>query len=106
MFLPSSQQHGVSRAFLQLADVGTACSASTDTGASLSAALGKLTVTCELSNSHCIRSATELSFMIQDFHYTYGAEFRFCTINRIPVFSKSIETGKAGTQLPGLLLDI
>lgn len=40
MFLHSSQQHGVSRAFLQLADVGTACSASTDTGASLSAALG------------------------------------------------------------------
>lgn len=44
--------------------------------------------------------------MIQDFHYTYGAEFRFCNINRIPVFGKSIETEKAGTQLPGLLLDI
>lgn len=83
-----------------------ACSAHSDTWASLSAAVGKLTVTWELSHSHCVRSAIELSFMIQGFHYPCGAPVRFCYINRIPVFSKSIQTLWAGTLLPGLLLDV
>lgn len=55
--------------------------------------------------AHTASDLSDLSFVIWDFH-TQRAQFRFSYINRLCSFRKSIQTWRAGTQLPGLFLDI